>query len=1011
MNKSLTLKLVFAGAALSMIWQAEAGTVVTGKVIGRDNVPLAGAGITCDKAIVAVCASDGSFAFELPGNSGTVSFGAEGYISQEYFIEKSGAVQVKLEPELEIRTPYFEKPLQAFNGSSATVTGEQIKGIPAAHLSNTLTGILPGLITIQASGEPGSDGATMYIRGRRTSAEGILIVIDGQPGTLANLQPTDIETVTILKDASALALYGMRASNGAMVITTKRGMPGKMKINVSAQAAYQQFSRPLQRVNSATFARMYNEAMYNEDPNQNPRYGADDIARYADGSDPVNFPDIDWYGDLLRDGTWTQRYNVDISGGGGVTRYYVALGAQFQSGMFNTEDDFTYKTNTNFNRYNFRSNVDFRVTKTTSVGVSIAMRLEKSNSPGSYNSQSNIFTALMQTPPNAFPMYYEDNGTYVDNTGNKVEGVNGKIVSGSAQTTIANPWAMINRTGYSFSDRRYGVVNITASQKLDFITQGLSLDAHLSNDIYSEQLVVRNKTYANYELKDDGTMTMRGTNGTMDNTSDGLYNTRNTTVDAGLGYSRMLGGHDLKARAFFNMYETALDYTLPTRYIGFGGLVSYAYSNKYSADLTFAYQGSNLFPSDKRFAFTPALALGWLVSGEDFMGSQKTVSYLKLRASAGQLANSRGIDYYAYLSALTQVNGVMREGVGTITGYPGYDETKVANPNVTWEKSLQWNVGFDAGFFGDRLFLTADYFEDYRRDMYMTPSTFSQVAGLSDVPKVNIGSMKSRGLEIAASWSDAAGDFKYTLGGNFTTYRNEIVNFDEPAYQYAHMYQKGGAIDAVFGLAADGFYRDQADIDRSVLPNFATVHPGDIKYISQTGLPYIDATYDQTRISNNGYTPKVFYAANIGLEYKGVDLNVMFQGAARVTRIAAGTMRNTFTGEGSFYDFQLDHWTGPESVDAKYPRLTTTANQNSNRNSTFWLRDGSYLRLKTAELGYTFDPKLTRKIAMEKLRIFVSGYNLFILSDKIGVFDPEGNANGTGFPVPRIFNVGINITF
>lgn len=938
------------------------------------------------------------------GSSGT------GDAPEENISRKPGVTHGRTEPDLSLKTPYFEKGFTEFNGAASFVTGEQIKGVPSSDISNALTGRLPGLITIQSDGEPGFDGADMYIRGRRTNSEGILVLIDGQPGSLVNVQPSDIESITILKDASALALYGMRAANGVMVVTTKRGHDGRMRINVSAQVAYQQHTRKLKRVNSATFAEMYNEAMFNEDPNQTPKYLPEDIQKYIDGSDPVNFPDVDWYGDLMKNGTWVQKYNVDISGGNKNTKYYVALGAQLQSGMFKTDDEFSYDTNTGYDRYNFKSNIDFNPTKTTSVNVGITMRFEKNNYPGTYNSQSAIFNALMQTPPNAFPMYYVDHGNPIDNTGNKVSSVNGKIVAGSAQTTINNPWAMLNRAGYSQSDRRYGVLNINAKQKLDFITRGLALDAHVSTDIYSEQLVIRNKTYANYELMPDGTYTMRGTNGSMDNSAEGTYNTRNTTVDVAVSYARRLGRHDVSGRLFYNMYENAIDYILPTRFIGGGGMLSYSYDSRYSADFTFAIQSSNKFASGDRTVFTPAASFGWLVSNEEFMKGQNVVSYLKLRGSAGKLANFRGIGYYDYLSALTQVNGVMREGIGNVSGFPGYDETKVANPNLTWESSVQWNVGIDAGFLNDRLILSGDYFRDRRSDMYITPSNYSKIIGLSYIPKTNAGKMKSWGYEIALNWTDRIGDFHYSVGGNFTSYDNKVIDMDEPIQPYEHMYKKGHAIDAVFGLVADGFYKNQADIDNSVLPNFANVQPGDIKYVSQTGLPYIDATYDQVKIGH-GYTPKVFYGIDLAMEYKGFDLSMLFQGAAKTTRVLQNTMRNTFVGEGSFFDFQLDRWTDENSVNAAYPRLSTTTNINSNRTSTFWLKDSSYFRLKTAEFGYSFNTKICRKMRMEKLRIFFSGYNLAIVKDKVKVIDPEGNANGTGFPAPRIFNIGLNITF
>lgn len=1011
MMRNFTLKLTMFAVCLLVSWQAYPGIVVSGNVTDANGNPIEGATLSCDMDVVARSMPGGYFTVELPDDVQWICVKAAGYLP--YYAKASGESNIKvvLEKDLEVSTAYFSTPLRSFNGAAASIKGDDITGVPSGFVNNTFTGRLPGLITRQTSGNPGFNSATSYIRGRRTQAEGVLFIIDGHAGSVRDITANEIESVTILKDASAVALYGMRAANGAIVINTKRGESGNMKINFSAQAGYQQFARRFKRLDSPTFAKMYNEAMFNENPDATPKYLDEDIIKYADGSDPIRYPNVNWYDDLLRKGTWLQNYNVDISGGSKVTRYYIALGAQLQSGMFKTDDEFSYSTNTGYQKYNFRSNIDFQVTKTTTVGVGIAMRFERRNYPGNNDSgESNILNALVRTPPNAFPKYYADTGEYVDNTGNKVTGINGKIVAGSSQTSINNPWAMLNRSGYSIGDKRYGIVNVTLEQDLGVVTDGLRLKADVATDIHSEQFIIRNKSFANYELMEDGTMFMRGTSGTMNNSSSGSQNVRNTSLNAGVAYDKKFGKHTMGGYLFYNMYENASDDVLATRYQGIGGIVSYDYDDRYSADFTFSYQGSNKFPSSKRYAFTPAVAAGWVISNEGFMKPLSALSYLKLRGSVGRLASSRGIGYYDYFDALSQVNNVMYEGLGSISGMHGYDETKAGSRNVTWEKSIQWNIGLDAGFFNDRLFVSGDYFRDRRSDIYMTPQSYSYVAGLSVIPKANIGKMKSYGFELSASWNDRVGDLHYGVSANFTKYNNKIVDFDEPLYEYAHMYKKGNSIGDNYGLVANGFFRDAADIASSTLPTFASVSPGDIKYISQTGLPYIDATYDQARIGH-GEVPKVFYAANIDLAYKGFDLNVLFQGAAQVGKVLSGPMRNTFVGQGSFFDFQLDRWTGPESVNAAYPRLTTTTNANSDRASSFWYRDASYLRLKSVELGYSFSKPFKGKARIEKLRIFVSGYNLALLYDKVKVIDPEAPGNGSDLPVPRIFNFGVNVSF
>lgn len=1009
MMKNFTLNLILFTVLLFTVGQSYAGIVVSGKITNRNDIPVDGAEILYDNNVVSISQEDGTFTMELPDNAKRIAVRSKGYLDYYTKVAGNSYLEITLDKDVTIKTSYFNIAQNSFNGSASSLRGDDITGIPTGQVGNAWTGRLNGLVTTQYSGNPGNDGVTYFIRGRRTNADGPLVLIDGLPGVVRDLSAFDIESVTILKDASATALYGMRASNGVILVNSKRGENGKMKVDFSAQAGYQGFTRSLNRVDAATFAEMYNEAMYNEDPNATPRYLDTDIQKYRDGSSPITHPNINWYDDLLRKGTWLQKYNVNVSGGNENTRYFVSLGAQLQSGMFKTDDDFSYSTNTEYQKYNFRSNVDFKATPSTFIGVGLAMRYEKRNAPGlSLDNQGNILRALINTPPNAFPKYYLDDGTYVDNTGNQVVGVNGKIVAGSPEDVIRNPWAMINRAGYSIHDRRYGSVNVNALQKLDFITDGLSLDINLATDINSDQFVIRNKSYANYELMPDGTLFMRGTDGKMANASSGAMNTRKTAFDASLGYSNRFGKHSVSGSFFYSLIEETNDYVLPTRYHGIGAMASYGYDNRYFGDLTFSYQGSNKLPSNNRYAPSWAFSAGWLVTNENFMKSVDAVSHLKLRASVGQVASARAIGYYEYLDALTKEGGVMNEGTGSISSKPGYDETKAGNHNLKWEKSTQWDIGIDAGFLSNKLWLTADYFQDRRRDMYMQPTTYSLIAGASRIPYANVGKMKSSGYEISVSWQDRAGDLGYSITVNYAQYKNKIVDFDEPVYEYAHMYKKGHGIDDIYGLVADGYYKNQADINNSKLPNFASVMPGDIKYRSLSGLSEIDATYDVTRIAG-GTTPRIFYSSELGLAYKGFNINVLFQGAAKVNRVLSGPLRNTFVDQGSFLDFQLDRWKDENSGNPRYPRLSTESNPNSDRTSTHWVRNASYLRLKNAEIGYTFNKPFKGKV--EKIKLFLSGYNLALIHDSVKIIDPEASGDGYSYPVPRTFNFGVNVSF
>lgn len=984
--------------------------------------PIEGAQIQLKNGnLVVTSGKNGLFTLDQLENGSVVTVSNPGYKSVEVTIKGGEDVIIVLEKRKMIQTALFEKELDAFNGSAVYLSGDEIKNIPAAQLGNRLTGRMAGLITVQSDGTPGQDAPSMYIRGRKTNAEGILILIDGQEGQFGTLQPEEIENVTILKDASAQALYGMRASNGVMLIETKKGRLGRPRFDVMAQAGYQRQTSRLNPVDAATYAEMYNEGRQND--GLPLAYSDADIQSYRKGDDPYGHPNEKWLDEILKKGTWVQRYGLNIDGGSKVAKYFISAGVTLQSGMFNTEDEYSYSTNTDFQRYNFRSNVDFSITKSTFLDVALSGRMDNNNYPytpdrttaGATQGGTDVFDFLLNTPANAFPKYYEDNGHYVDQNGNRITGQNGKIIAGNRKHT--NPWAVVNRSGYYKMNSRYASVMLNGRQNLDMLTKGLQVNVRYSMDILSQQRIIRGKNYASYQLQADGTLFKDGLDANMSNIAAPDWNERKTTLEAVVGYDRAFGSHHVTGSFFYSQYEDAYDYTLPIRYQGIGGWFGYNYDNRYVVDFTFGYQGSYKFEKKHQFAFTPSLAIGWVISNEAFLKDKSDiVSFLKIRGSLGKLANDGASTSYAYLTNLQPSNNVMFQGVGSMSGQIGFFEELVANPNMTWETVKQYNVGLDARFFRNRLSLSGDFFEDYRTDMPITPQfSFSYLmgigSGLTSIPTMNLGKVHSRGVEVSANWEDKIGDFTYRIGGNYSSYTNKLTDMDEPDYENSYMGYEGHELDAFFGLKSDGYYQNQAEIDNSSKPTFANPRPGDIRYKDLDKDGVIDQQLDRTR-TGYGFTPKVFYGFVLGGSYKGFDLNVLFQGAGKVGRNIGGNLAFPISSDmGAVFDFQQDRWS-ESNPNAAFPRMTAGLNPNSNVSTDFWIKDASYLRLKNVEFGYTLPRELTQRIRIDKLRLFFSGYNLATLVDHMGgIIDPEMGGGGNSFPIPQVFNFGLNVEF
>lgn len=896
-----------------------------------------------------------------------------------------------------------------FNGSAYRVSGDQIRNLPISNLGNALAGLVPGFYSRQKSGGILNEAPNYWIRGLRTgtNSEGVLVLVDGQEREFGSLSPYEIEEVIVLKDAAATALYGMRGSNGAILVNTRKGVIGKPQIELTAQVINQQPLKQLDRLNALGYATHYNKAMLNK--GGEPLYTDYYLSRYRNGTNNELYPDVNWLDNLMKSCSWMQRYNLNLYGGSAKVRYFINAGLLTQDGFYKTGDEYDYSTNNGIDRFNVRSNVEFDVTSTTLFSLDLYGLDEKQNRPG--NNSAAVYQALLSTPPNLFPEYYVDNGKYVDQSGDRVSSYNGKIVAGDGRI---NPWALLNRAGYGTFHSTYGSFRAKVSQNLNMITKGLSASVTFSMDSYTQAVTNRSKGYASYLLNPESNtpnvLMKTGEDTKMQNTIGTKDSYRRTTIEAQLSYVRSFGEHKLSALAFYNQYESSNEVSIPKRFQSANAWLGYNYDQRYGIDLLMSYSGAYLFKKGDRFGFFPTIAAGWTLSNESFFeGIKEWIPYLKLKGSFGKTGNYRGIAEHAYIGSLENVPGSYPFG-NSMAGSPGYREGIIADPNATWEKVQQGNIGLEAGLFNNRFNITAEYFHDKRTDIYMTNNRLSFLYGYDVGISENLGKTHSQGVELTARWNDKIGDWGYTVGGTFS-YANNLLEEDGQAEQpYPWMRNAGYSIGTKRGYIAEGFFSSYEEIAAAPYHTFGTVHPGDIRYKDINGDGVINSE-DQVPI---GYAdvPKLYYSANIGFSYKGFSLSAVFTGAGKFSRnINGGRVAYPFYNNGTIYAHQTDYWT-PENPTAKYPRISldNTTGTNNTMDNTIWIKNIRYLRLNTIQLEYKFPEKMFAKSFVKGLQVFANAYNVCTWSN-MEVIDPEVDENGNSVPLTRNINLGLSIKF
>ena len=906
--------------------------------------------------------------------------------------EKEEAVQNKQD---ELQTIAFgEQPVYMTTSAISTVSGTELGKTFSTNLQNSLIGILPGLNVTQGSAEPGVVNNNMISRGLTTytGSDELLILVDGFRSTFAELVPEEIESITLLKDASATALYGLRGANGVLLVTTKRGVKAPLKISFSSQVGFQQAIRLPKYLGSYDFARLYNEGQINSGiAPERVKYKPQDLDIYQQGVNNYFYPDVDWYGEVLRN--TAPIYNIDLNfrGGNENVRYFVLLNYLQNDGLLMRSGNLSdMSINQSYSRYNVRSNVDMDITKRFSAAVTLGIAVENAANPGA-ETTSDLFNTLSLINPNSFPVY-NPNETFGGNS------------------TFANPLGDILEKGYWSYNSRIVNAALKVTEQLDMITPGLSASAAVSFNSWYKGYANRYKNYARYPISEGpGGEVIYGEpygEDTRLSADEGMSDQwRNSTVHLSLDYSRTFGPNHFDAMTFYNYEEyVSNNREQPYRHVGGGGRLTYTFDKKYIAELSVGYQGSENFAKGKRYGWFPAASLGWIVSNESFLHQSEILPYLKLKVSYGLAGNDRiGGRRFMFDEEYGYTQGYYF-GIAH-NGYSGMGLINLANPDVTWEKEKKFNAGLESRI-GNLFDFSFDYFYNKRYDILSSPERDIPPYIGVDFPLLNVGKVNSWGFESNLKYSGKSGDLEYFADIKLWYAKNKIAYNSEPIQVNEYAYRTGKQIWQPYALVANGFYT-QAEIDDPNVPkpSWSVVQPGDIKYKNQNGDNIINDE-DYYPVGNTDL-PALSGGLTLGIKYSGFDLSVFFHAVTqRMVYVGYNNYYRAFQNNGKVSKLALDRWTAETASTATYPRLMTVDDPNNFRYSTFWQRDGSFVKLRNIELGYTF--KNIIQLRNSDLRLFVNGNNLFSL-DTIKDGDPE--VIGVGYPAVRTLSFGAKINF
>ena len=905
-------------------------------------------------------------------------------------------------------------------GAITNVDVSQMKQFPSSNFTNALAGNVPGIIAMQSSGQPGKSTSRFWVRGISTfgASASAMILVDGfERNNIDDLNIEDIESFSVLKDASATAIYGSKGANGVILITTKHGKAGKININVKGEASYNTRTITPKFIDAPTYANLLNEARVTR--NLAPQYQPEELALIRSGLDPDFYPNVDWSKLLLKNGAMSYRADLSMSGGGNTARYFVSLSYVEDQGMYNTDETLRkkYDTNANYKRWNYRMNVDIDVTPTTIIKLGVSGNLNKRNSPGLGDQY--LWSELFGFNALSSPVLYS-NG-YVPAYGNSVPQM--------------NPWVSSTRTGYNEEWDNNIQTNVTVDQKLDFITKGLSFTGRFGYDTYNSNHIYYRLWPAMYRANSRDSQGNIIWDKLFEETSmsqkSGGDGSRHEFLEALLRWDRTFDKlHNFSAVSRFTQDEriqtrnigTDIKNSVSKRNQGLAGQLTYNYALRYFIDFNFGYNGSENFADHHRYGFFPAFSLAWNVAEEPLV--KKALPWLnmfKLRYSWGKVGNDN-MGRFPYLYTLDYTPNIgynwgSNLSSGTI---PGIHYTQMASPNVTWEVARKTDFGFDFVAFDNKFSLTMDYFHEKRTGIFIQRMFLPDITGLESYPWANVGAVKSKGFDGNFQYKDHIGEINWTVRGNITYSKNTILERDEENNVYAYQYGKGYRVNQQRGLIALGLFRDYDDIRNSPKQSWGTVQPGDIKYKDVNGDGIVD---DGDRVAIGATdTPSLIYGLGASVSWRGFDLNLHFQGAGKYTFLINSGAVNAFRDgrwgnilqgitDNRWISSDISGTKETENPNAPYPRLSYGYNLNNQQSSSFWLRNGRFLRLKNLDIGYTLPKPMVNTIHLESVRIYISGQNLITWSP-FKLWDPELDSRQRGqiYPITRSLTAGIQIS-
>lgn len=1008
---------------------------VTGTVTDASNEPLIGVSISIAEmpGLGTVTDINGNYKIKVERYRKLV-FSYIGFERVEALVNEQHVINIKMkEAESSVLdevviTATGAQTKQTLTGAVSTVDVKLLKSNTTSSISNALAGNVPGIMAMGVSGQPGKNVSEFWIRGISTFGAGTsaYVLVDGFERDLNDINVEDIESFQVLKDASLTAIYGSKGANGVILITTKRGRSGKISIDAKVETMYNTRTITPEFVDGSTYASLLNETRITR--NYSPVYQPEELEILRLGLDPDLYPNVDWKGLLLKDGAMSYRASLSMTGGGSTARYFISASYTEDEGMYHTDETLRkdYNTNANYKRWNYRMNTDIDITETTLLKVGLSGSLSKRNSPGL--GDDDVWGVLFGYSPIRTPVMYSNGYVPAVGTGNQT-----------------NPWVVATQTGFNENWENKIQTNISLEQNFDFITKGLRFTGHFGFDTNNYNEIQRRKWPEQWRAE-----RARDENGEIIYThvSDPRemfqYSTgsgdRREFLDLMLNYDRGFNGHNVGWALKYTRDALVKTVNLgddikngvSKRNQGLGARINYNWNLRYFVDFNIGYTGSENFASGHQYGFFPAVSAGWNIAEEKFIrNNMEWMDMFKIRYSWGKAGNDNLGDEnrFPYLYSMAEIgyyndnsiwipqSGYQWADYGSDRYYGGIRYSQVASPYVTWEVATKNNLGLDLSFFGNKFQANIDYFDEKREGIYMNRNYLPQIVGLESTPKANVGEVSSKGFDGRIEYKQKIGEVDVIVRGNMTYSKNQVLKKDEENNVYAYQNEEGYRVDQCKGLIALGLFKDYDDIRNSPKQTFGTYQPGDIKYKDVNG----DGVIDNGDVVAIGATrrPNLIYGMGISAVWKGLDVNVHLQGAGKSTFFTYGKCIYVFSegewgvpfkdmmGSNRWISADISGDPSTENPNASYPRLG--GNANNYRESSFWLRDGRYLRLKTIDIGYTLPKHIVNKIQCNNIRVFVVGSNLLTWAP-FKLWDPElATPRGEDYPLAKTVLLGLSV--